>query len=107
MGLFFRKKDKEIIKDARKTADRLIMEQLTNDADAHVTYLADQMRSGSPLILNFDKLHVDSANKVIAFLAGVVYAIDGHVVTIDESIILFADKSAYEDGSLEAFLKSL
>ncbi len=107
MGLFGKKKKEQVTSNQKKTADRLIMEQLTTDDDAHVTRLADQLKAGNPLIINFAKLHVDTANKIMAFLAGVVYAIKGHVVTINDDIILFAHEDAYGDGSLEIFLKNL
>src|SRR5690554_6762874 len=104
MGLFRRKKKKVNIEIL--TSERIIMEQLKNDDDAYITALAKQMIEGAPLILNFDALHIDRANKAIAFISGVVYAISGHIVEINETTYLFGNKTVYDDQSVEAWLKT-
>lgn len=108
MGLFGRSKKKKKQKNQIdiSTADRILMEQLKNDDDAYITTLAKQMIQGAPLILNFDALHIDRANKAIAFMSGVVYAIDGHIVEINETTYLFGNKFVYDDQTVEAWLKT-
>ncbi|CDR30844.1 cell division protein SepF [Acholeplasma oculi] len=103
MGLFGRKKEEKVI---IKSSERIIMEQLKNDDDEYITALAKQMMNGAPLILNFDALHVDRANKAIAFISGVVYAISGHIVEINETTYLFGSKDLYQDGSIEEWLRT-
>lgn len=103
MGLF-RKKNKNK-KSQVLTSEKLILEQLKRDDDQFITSLARKLIEGSPLILNFDQLHVDSANKVISFISGVVFAIEGHIVEINETTYLFGDKNLYTDNSIEAWLK--
>jgi len=103
MGLF-RKKNKN--KESQVlTSEKLILEQLKRDDDQFITSLARKLIEGSPLILNFDQLHVDSANKVISFISGVVFAIEGHIVEINETTYLFGDKNLYTDNSIETWLK--
>lgn len=102
MGLFSKKKKIEIV----PTSDLLIMEQLKNDDDKHITELAKKMMDGVPLILNFEGLHIDRANKVIAFITGVVYAVSGHIVEINETTYLFGNQDLYNDGSIEDWLKA-
>lgn len=102
MALF--KKKKPITEEV--TAEKLIMEQLHSDDDAYITDLARKMMAGSPLILNFEHLHIDRANKVIAFMSGVVYAINGHIVEINEATYLFGSTELYQDGSIEAWLRT-
>ncbi|QWB95283.1 cell division protein SepF [Mycoplasmatota bacterium] len=65
------------------------------------------MINGSPLILNFEPLDIDQANKVVAFFSGVVYAITGEIVHIQEKVFLFANKDVYKDGTIEEFLKEI
>ena len=103
MGLFSRKKE---VVNVNLTADNILMEQMTNDDDQKITSLAKQLMDGTPLILNFDQLHVDRANKVIAFLSGVVYAVNGHIVEINETTYLFGNESLYVDGSVEQWLRN-
>lgn len=98
---FRRKKKKESITN---TADNIIIKQLETDDDAYIIDLVDQMVLGSPLILNFDLLHVDAANKVLAFITGVIYAIDGHYQLIKDNIYLFGNKELYIDNSINKWL---
>lgn len=102
MGIFNKKKKIEIV----QTAAQLIVEQLKNDDDQYITGLAKKMMAGAPLILNFEGLHVDRANKAIAFISGVVYAVSGHIVEINETTYLFGNQDLYNDGSIEDWLRT-
>lgn len=105
MGLFRKKNKKTDQTKVELTRDQIIFEKLESDQDQYLTSLADQMTEGKPLILNFDPLNIDQANKVIAFFSGVVYAIKGDIVQIQEKVFMFANKDVYLDGSMEEFLK--
>lgn len=108
MGIFKKNKNKDVIEEkVVSTYDKIIFEKLNTDDDHYLTNLADQMIDGSPLILNFDMLDVDQANKVIAFFSGVVYALTGEIVHIQEKVFLFANKDVYKDGTIEEFLKEI
>ena len=108
MGIFKKKQNKDVIEEkVVSTYDKIIFEKLSTDDDHYLTNLADQMIDGSPLILNFDMLDVDQANKVIAFFSGVVYALTGEIVHIQEKVFLFANKDVYKDGTIEGFLKEI
>lgn len=109
MGLFSKKSqknDKQLTPEL-STYDRLIFEKLTSDEDHYLISLVDKMMKGAPLILNFDDLNIDQANKVIAFFSGVVYAIKGEIVHIQEKVFLFANQDVYKDGTIEEFLKEI
>lgn len=101
---FFRKKNKK--KNIVLTSNRIIMEQLDKDDDQYITGLAQNMINGAPLILNFANLHIDNANKAIAFMSGVVYAVEGHIVEINETTYLFGNKDLYLDNSVEEWLRT-
>lgn len=108
MGIFKKKHKKDIVEETvASTYEKIIFEKLNSDDDHYLTALADQMIDGSPLILNFDTLDVDQANKVIAFFSGVVYAITGEIVHIQEKVFLFANKDVYKDGTIDEFLKEI
>src|SRR5690606_6930328 len=101
MGLFGKKKEKiEVI----PTSEKIYWEQLKNDDDAYITTLAKKMIEGAPLILNFEGLQVDLGNKIIAFLARVVYGINGHILGINDLTYLIGNQACYDDGTLEAWL---
>lgn len=111
MALFKRRKkknQKQLKFDSKEsTYDLIIFEKLESDQDSYLTNLADQMMNGHPLILNFEPLDIDQANKVIAFFSGVVYAIKGEIVLIQERVFMFANKDVYQDGSMDQFIKDI
>ncbi|MFP4177934.1 MAG: cell division protein SepF [Acholeplasmataceae bacterium] len=109
MGLFRRSKKKRE-QDAPSEepllkSDRIAFEMIETDSDEHLNELAEDVMNGTPLIINFDPLTIDQANKVIAFLSGVCFAIDGVIVQVRDKIFMFASADVYEDGSMEDFLK--
>ncbi len=103
MGLFSRKKDSN--SDVKKS-DQIIMEQISDD-DEYAADLVDKLRNGTPLVINFEKLDLMSANKLLAFFTGAAYALDGRTVKINEATYLFARNEDFEDGSLQEFLNQL
>lgn len=110
MGLFRKsdKNDKQLKNDAKEsTYERIVFEKLESDQDDYLVDLVNQMTEGNPLILNFELLNIDQANKVMAFFSGVIYAIKGQIVTIQEKVFMFANKDVYLDGSMEEFLKDI
>ena len=115
MGLFGKKKDdlKEYEDFAAKSkptgpaAERIVMEQLIDD-EAKLLDLAEQLKNGHPLIVDFSKIKTDAAlNKSLAFLSGVTYALDGKIVTLNETIFVFAKKTDFIDGTLQEFIDQI
>lgn len=108
MALFSNKKKKNAIEEnVISTYEKIVFEKLSSDDDVYLTSLADQLLNGAPLILNFEPLDIDQANKVISFFSGIVYAMTGEIVHIQEKVFLFADKNVYKDGSMDDFLKDI
>jgi cell division inhibitor SepF len=48
-----------------------------------------QLRSGSPVVINLRHLDPTEGTRLIDFVCGTAYAIDGHMIKIGESIFLF------------------
>ena len=103
MGLFNKKKDEKPV-DTTPAAKKIIMENIL-DPNKAVGY-ADKLLNGIPLCLGFGELDIDEANKIIAFLSGVVYAINGTAKQLNDNAFLFATKDNFLDGSLNEFLKN-
>lgn len=90
--------------------DMVIFQQLEDSLDKTLTTLADEMKKGAPLVLNFGKLSIDDSNKAIAFLSGVTYALNGHIVQFggDEGrSILFGDEKLYDDGTIQLIIDEI
>ncbi|MFA6678437.1 MAG: cell division protein SepF [Acholeplasmataceae bacterium] len=88
-----------------KTAfERIIFEDLDTGDDDYIVSLANELINGSPLVVNFEKLDIDEANKVIAFLSGVMFAVGGKIERINSRIFLFARAQEFKDGTLKQFV---
>jgi cell division inhibitor SepF len=48
-----------------------------------------QLRGGNPVIINLRHLDPNEGTRLIDFVSGTTYAIDGHMIKIGESIFLF------------------
>ena len=110
MGLFSKSKKGQVNQEqmvAIPTADRIVCEQLKDDSDKYLTKLASKLIDGCPLILDFEPLDIDPANKALAFFSGVVFAIGGDISSIRDKIFLFSDKNAFADGSLKEYLSQI
>ncbi len=92
-----------MFKKRQKTAfDRIDFILMEHDTD--VFKLADKLLKGQPLILNFENQNEIESNKMITFLSGITYAVDGEIEVIKEKIFLFATKEDYKDGTLRKFV---
>lgn len=107
--MFFRKRKKKEKEVEKVTTESLIkFLAVEDDSDQYITSLANDLLSGIPLVLHFAKLNnIDGANKIISFISGVVYAVGGHIVEINPNTYLFTDEKAFEDGTLDSFLKQI
>ena len=68
-----------------KASERIYFDEITGD-DQKTLFLLDKMMKHQPLVLNFEHVDVPTANKVLAFIAGAVYALHGKTIKIDEKI---------------------
>ena len=55
--------------------------------------ISTHLRSGSPVIVNLKHLDPTEGTRLIDFVCGTAYAIDGHMMKIGETIFLFAPNS--------------
>lgn len=98
---------KEMNKEPQKKAsERIYFDKISSD-DQKTTYLVDLLIKHHPLVLNFEEVDVPTANKVLAFIAGAVYALHGKTIKIDEKIYLFALSEEFLDASLDAWIREL
>ncbi len=74
------------------------------DEETDVFDLADKLLYRKPLILNFEDFDIVESNRIIVFLSGVIYALDGDVEVIRDKIMAFALKKDLKDKSLRSFI---
>ena len=90
-------------KKNKKAIDRVKFIYMEKNVDGFK--LADFLMQGIPLVVNFEDYDDIESNKVITFLSGVTYAVDGEIEMIQPKIFLFATKIDYKDGSLRKFVR--
>lgn len=108
---FFKRKKKEPIEEdifVPQTSSIVSFMQLSSSSDELLTKLAGDIKNGIPNILNFELLEIDEANKAMAFLSGVVFAIDGEIYAFrDGKSFMFADKHVYDDGTIHDLITEI
>ncbi len=97
-----RKKEKEF--KTPLTAFQLLERIIVKDS-VQLLDIANLLKSGKPVLLSFELMNVEEANKMIGFLSGVVYALEGQTHFTGDKTILFGSKENYEDGTLDKFVK--
>ena len=68
--------------------------------------ISTHLRSGSPVVINLKHLDPAEGTRLIDFVCGTAYAIDGHMMKIGESLFMFTPRniaitSAEERSTLE------
>lgn len=87
-----------------KASERIFFDEITGD-DQRTLFLIDKLTKHQPLVLNFERVDIPTANKVLAFIAGAVYALHGKTIKIDEKIYMFALSEEFLDGSLDEWIR--
>ena len=67
---------------------KVVIIQPTAYADAQE--IADHLKSKKPVVVNLEKLDKDVAVKIVNFLSGAVYALDGSMQKVSNGILLLA-----------------
>lgn len=107
MGLFSFLKKKKVEEKTVETVSKIQFEQLYDAEDTYLTKLATNVINGMPLIVNLESLSIDDANKVIAFLSGVVYAIEGEILNLKEKVFMFGNSEVYQDGTVKVLIDEI
>ena len=56
---------------------------------SEVESIIDELKSRKPIILNLQLLEKDAARRIIDFVSGAVYGMDGNIQKIAESVFIF------------------
>lgn len=100
------KEEKNLKNDSLLTSfDRMVYVVVKQCSDDEMFEISDHIISGKPVLANFDNVDIASANTLLSFVSGVVYALKGEITKINPRLFLFGRKEAYEDDSLRKFLE--
>lgn len=70
------------------------------DSFSEVKEIVDHLKVGKPIILNLEGREKETARRVIDFLSGAVYAVDGNIQKIGEAVFIFTPENIELDGDL-------
>ncbi|HHU56429.1 MAG TPA: cell division protein SepF [Acholeplasmataceae bacterium] len=119
MGIFRKKKIKENLefseykthekRQGLLTAfDKMEYFVFEEKSDEHMFSLCDTLLKGKPVLANFDKVeNANDCNYMLAFISGVVYALEGQAIKLGSRLFLFAGKEELEDGSLLQYVEDI
>lgn len=71
-----------------------------------VKQIARRLLAGEATLVNFQRMDDDSAHRVVDFLSGVVFAVDGEIRRVGETIFLCTSSSFTIEGDLSGFGQS-
>ncbi|MBE7031057.1 MAG: cell division protein SepF [Ruminococcaceae bacterium] len=68
--------------------------------------IADHLKSKKPVVVNLEKVEKDTAKKIVDFLSGAVYALDGSMQKVSNGILLIAPYNVGIMGDFSNELKT-
>lgn len=68
--------------------------------------IADHLKSKKPVVVNLERLDKEDARKMVDFLSGAVYALDGSMQKVANGILLLAPYNVGIMGDFSSELKS-
>lgn len=82
-----------------------LLERIIVKSSEQLLDIAHLLKDGKPVLLSFELMEVAEANKMIGFLSGVAFALEGQTHFTGDKTILFGSKENFEDGTLDKFVK--
>jgi len=68
--------------------------------------ICDHLKSKKPVIVNLEELEKESAQRLVDFLCGAVYALDGNIYKVSSSIFLITPQNVEVLGDFNNEIKS-
>lgn len=66
-----------------------------------VQAIADHLKNRNPVIVNVEAMELDMAKRVVDFLSGTIYALNGSMQKVNHGIILFLPNNVEVTGDIE------
>ncbi|MBR2476549.1 MAG: cell division protein SepF [Clostridia bacterium] len=102
-SMFGSKKGK-VVNIHTTTQLKVVVIQPTSYNDAQD--VADHLKNKKPVVVNLERLEKDDARKMVDFLSGAVYALDGSMQKVANGILLLAPYNVGIMGDFSSELKS-
>ena len=86
------------VKEAEKSGNKMIL--LEPRAYSESTQIADHLKNRNSVVVNLKRVTSDQAKRIIDFLSGVIYAINGSMQKIGIGIYLCTPKNVNVQGKI-------
>lgn len=86
------------IHSATSTMKVVLVEPTTYD---EVQSICDDLRSKKPVIINFEDMDKEVAKRMVDFISGAVYALDGTIQKVSNGIVLVAPSNVDVLGNIK------
>lgn len=90
--------DKRVISIYKKQGFRIVVHH--PESFAEVKDIVNDLKMKKPIILNLENLERGVAQRIVDFISGAVYGMDGNIQKIAESVFVFAPYTVKIDGQL-------
>lgn len=70
------------------------------DSYDDVTNIVDDLKSRKPVILNLENVEIEVARRIIDFVSGAIYGLEGNIQKVGEAVFLFTPSNITIDGEL-------
>lgn len=97
--------DKRIVSIYKKQGFRIIIHN--PESFSEVKGIVDQLKSSKPIVLNLQRVDKNVSRRIIDFISGAVYGVEGNMEKIAESVFVFTPRNVELDGQELKESKSL
>lgn len=66
-----------------------------------VQTIADHLKNRNPVVVNVEEMELEMAKRVVDFLSGTIYALNGSMQKVNSGIIIFLPNNVEVTGDLE------
>lgn len=94
----------KVVNISATTQLKVVVVQPENFEDART--IADHLKTRRPIIINLEDLDADTARRVVDFLSGAVYGLEGNIQKVSAGIFLIAPYNVSIMGDFRDELKS-
>lgn len=89
--------DSKIVSISKNKKLKLLIHQ--PESYNEVQTIVDDLKSRKPVILNLERIEHDQARRLIDFIGGAVYGIDGSIYKVSKGVFIFTPGNIEIDGT--------
>ena len=95
---YYKVSEKEAMEEANKSGNKIIL--LEPRAFSEAQQIVDHLRNRNSVVVNLKRVTTEQAKRIIDFLSGCIYAIDGSMQKVGVGIYLYAPKNVSVQGKI-------